>query len=115
MSKMMILGVKGEAGLWLVDFDAGTVTAMDGNRADFISGSESADKFETDLDIAVGFEPKEAAFSSHMFRAPGADVAVGFEQKVTAFSGHYYKTPDAVVAVAFGPKESVFSDRSCAE
>ncbi|MGV1767785.1 hypothetical protein [Rhizobium rhizogenes] len=138
MSKMMILGVKGEAGLWLVDFAAGTVTAMDGNREDFISGHDSDDKFETDLDIAVGFEPKEAAFSGvffqskaadvavgfeskeaafsgHVFRTPEVDVAVGFEPKEMAFSGHYYKTPDAGVAVAFERKEAAFSGRSRAE
>ncbi|HEX8044401.1 hypothetical protein, partial [Rhizobium sp.] len=109
MSKMMILGVKGEAGLWLVDFDAGTVTAMDGSREDFISGHDSDDKFETDLDVAVGFEPKDAAFSGLLFQSKGADVAVGFQPKEAAFSGHVFRTPGADVAVTFEPRETAFS------
>ncbi|OWV78746.1 hypothetical protein ATY78_11615 [Rhizobium sp. R635] len=106
---MMILGVKGEAGLWLVDFEAGTVTAMDGNREDYISARDNADKFETDLDVAVGFERKEVAFSGHYYKTPDVDVAVAFEPKDAAFSGHYYKTPDVDVAVAFEPKDGAFS------
>lgn len=33
MYKIMLLGVKGEASLSLGDFEAGTVTAVDGNAA----------------------------------------------------------------------------------
>ena len=109
MSKMMILGVKGEAGLWLVDFAAGTVTAMDGNREDFISGHDSDDKFETDVDVAVGFEPKEAAFSGVLFQSKAADVAVGFEPKEAAFSGVFFQSKAADVAVGFESKEAAFS------
>jgi len=115
MSKMMILGVKGEAGLWLVDFDAGTVTAMDGKREDYISGRDNDGKFETDLDVAVAFEPKEAAFSGLFYKTPDVDVAVGFEPKEAAFSGKYYKTPDVDVAIAFEPREAGFSGKLRAE
>lgn len=117
MSKMMILGVKGEAGLWLVDFDAGTVTAMDGNREDFISGHDSDDKFETDIDVAIGFEPKEAAFSGRFFEASNtADIAVAFEPKQAAFSGRFFQASESVdVAVAFETKDTAFSGRSRAE
>jgi hypothetical protein len=100
MSKMMILGVKGEAGLWLVDFAAGTVTAIDGNREDYLASAEEtgqADRPVSCADVAVAFEPKEAAFSAHYYKTPQVDVAVAFEPQETAFSGHFYKTPQVGV------------------
>jgi hypothetical protein len=94
MSKMMILGVKGETGLWLVDFASGTVTAVDGNREDYIAAAEGADKSARNCtDIAVAFEPKESAFSGQFYKTPQLDVAVAFATQETAFSGLYYKTP----------------------
>lgn len=98
MSKMMILGVRGEPGLWLVDFDAGTVSAMEGAREDFIAGAgsrtEIESEFAADADLAVCFEAKEQAFSGHFYKAgSAADVAVSFETKEAAFSGHVYRTP----------------------
>ena len=97
MSKMMILGVKGEAGLWLVDFDAGTVTATDGKREDYISyadGVRAADDEFQSADVAVAFETKETAFSGHFFAAStAADVRVVFETKEAAFAGHFFRTP----------------------
>ena len=92
MAKMMILGVKDEAGLWLVDFEAGTVTAMDGNRNDYISG-EVAAAFNS-ADVALPFEIKEEAFSGLYYKTSGAvDVAVPFDVKEEAFSGQFFKTP----------------------
>ncbi|OCJ09451.1 hypothetical protein A6U86_26780 [Rhizobium sp. AC27/96] len=89
MSKMMILGVKGETGLWLVDFAAGTVTAIDGNREAYIADATS----ESAAEVAIAVEPREAAFSGLLYKTPQLDVAVAVEPKEQAFSGLYYKTP----------------------
>lgn len=100
MSKMMILGVKGEAGLWLVDFAAGTVTAMDGSREDYLDSAEGTgetDSLVSCADVAVAFEPKEAAFSAHYYKTPQVDVAVAFEPLEAGFSGQFYKTPQVGV------------------
>lgn len=112
MSKMMILGVKGESGLWLIDFDAGSVTAMDGKREDYITTNDGVGASHDQLgsvDLAVTFEPKEGAFSGHYYKTPSVDLAVAFEQQEGAFSGHVYKTPSVDLAVAFEAKEDAFS------
>lgn len=95
MSKMMIIGVTGENGLWLVDFDAGTVTAMNGKREDYIISADAGPAHaDTEaLDFAAVFETKEEAFSAHVWRTPAVDLAVGFEPKEAAFSGHVWRTP----------------------
>lgn len=98
MSKMMIIGVKNETGLWLVDFEAGTVSPIDGNRDDFVSG-EITTGGETDLDLAVSFNVKEAAFSGVHYKSDVADLAVGFDTVETAFSGVHYKTPEATTHI----------------
>ncbi|SCX32557.1 hypothetical protein DSM25558_5484 [Agrobacterium sp. DSM 25558] len=109
MSKMMIIGLKDEAGLWLVDFEAGSVTAVEGNREDFISCNEKGDSGEKDLDVAVSFNVKETAFSGIHYKSGVADVAVGFETKDAAFSGIHYKSNVADVAVGFDTKVPAFS------
>ncbi|WP_051440436.1 hypothetical protein [Ensifer aridi] len=115
MSQMMILGVKGETGLWLVDFGAGTVTPMEGKREDFVAHTdgrtEIIDEVASDADLAVCFEAKESAFSGHFYKTgSAADIAVAFETKEPAFSGHVYRTGSTVdIAVAFETKEPAFS------
>ncbi|WFU01572.1 hypothetical protein QA648_15785 [Rhizobium sp. CB3171] len=112
MSKMMILGLKGETGLWLVDFEAGVVTALDGKREDYITSADGVAAESDTADVAVAFEPKEAAFSGVFFKAAETDVAAAFEAKETAFSSHFFNTTSAAdVAVAFEPKEAAFSGR----
>ncbi|WP_051440976.1 hypothetical protein [Ensifer sp. WSM1721] len=98
MSKMMFLGVKGETGLWLVDFGAGTVTPMEGKREDFVAHTdgrtEIIDEVASDADLAVCFEAKESAFSGHFYKTGSAtDIAVAFETNEPAFSGYMYRTP----------------------
>jgi hypothetical protein len=34
MARVVIIGIPGEAGLWMADLDAGTVTAVDGALSD---------------------------------------------------------------------------------
>jgi hypothetical protein len=34
MARVVIIGIPGEAGLWMADLDAGTVTAVDGALCD---------------------------------------------------------------------------------
>ncbi|NEK17694.1 hypothetical protein [Rhizobium leguminosarum] len=110
MSKMMIIGVKGEEGLWLVDFDAGTVTAMAGKREDYVTSAAGPAPTDNEaLDFAEYFETKDEAFSGHVWRTPAVDLAVGFEPKEAAFSGHVYRTPAVDLAVGFEPKEAAFS------
>lgn len=116
MSKMMILGVKGEDKLWLVDFEAGSVTAMDGTREDYMARHD-AEGATSDVDVAVAVEPAESAFSGRMYKTPeNAEFTLVFDTEETAFSGQYYKTPasgsSAVdVAVAVETVESPFSGR----
>jgi hypothetical protein len=90
---MMILGVKGEDKLWLVDFDAGSVTAMDGTREDYLA--RRTDEAEgTAVDVAVAVETAESAFSGRMYKTPeNAEFTLVFDTEETAFSGQYYKTP----------------------
>ncbi|RAS04372.1 hypothetical protein [Ensifer adhaerens] len=89
MSKMMVLGVKGEAGLWLVDFDAGTVVAIDGKREDYVASDNEVVMAE----VAVAFETKEEAFSGFMYKTPPVDFAVAFQTEEEAFSDFMYKSP----------------------
>ncbi|CAN7354496.1 hypothetical protein [Rhizobium leguminosarum] len=94
MSKMMIIGVKGEEGLWLVDFDAGIVTAMAGKREDYVMSAAAPAPMDNEaLDFAEYFETKGEAFSGHFWKTPAVDLAAAFEPKEAAFSGHVYRTP----------------------
>ncbi|OCP22438.1 MULTISPECIES: hypothetical protein [unclassified Ensifer] len=95
MSKMMVLGVKDETGLWLVDFDAGTVTALDGTREDYFTRSGGIDPVNNaveSVDVAVAFDAREEAFGGFMYRSPAVDLAVSFQPKEEAFSGRFYKS-----------------------
>ncbi|NKM01806.1 hypothetical protein [Rhizobium leguminosarum] len=77
-----------EDGLRLVDFDAGTVTATAGKREDYVISATGPALTDNDvLDFAEYFETKAEAFSGHFWTTLEVDLAVGFEPKVAAFSG----------------------------
>lgn len=52
MAKSMILGVKDKAGLWLLDFEAGTVIAMDGKRDEYVTVGDIDVENEEPVDVA---------------------------------------------------------------
>jgi len=68
MAKFVILGVTGEEGYWLVDFDAGTVSAVPAGEAS-----------------PFGYTPEARAHGAVM--TAGVDLAVTVTDKDDAFAG----------------------------
>jgi hypothetical protein len=131
MSRMAVLSMTGEKTLWLVDFAAGTVSALP-DDADLSVVSES----RTDgapvtrgVDLAVTVEGHEGAFSGKYYRSDsvleakagsetvteGIDIAVSVEARDEAFSGRFYRsgseamTAGIDLAVAVEAREGAFS------
>jgi hypothetical protein len=67
MAKVVVLGVTGESGFWLVDLDAGTVTAMPETVTDPFGYSPEARRsgavLSAGVDLAVAVPTREGAFS----------------------------------------------------
>ena len=70
MAKVVVLGVPGEAGLWVADLDAGTVTAFQPPAG---SALEAASKLRASgaailkgVDFSVAVESVDDAFSGHL-------------------------------------------------
>ena len=67
MSKFTVLGLKGEEGYWLVDFTAGTVTAMpafEGEPFGYSTAArESGVVLTAGVDLAVTVQSTDDAFS----------------------------------------------------
>lgn len=70
MAKLAVLGVTGESGYWLVDFENGTVTALD---------SLNSDPFE--------YSPEARASGATL--TAGIDLAVVVANKDSIFSGKF--------------------------
>ncbi|MBY5750929.1 hypothetical protein [Rhizobium leguminosarum] len=86
--KTMIIGVKVRRRPSACRLDAGTVTATAGKREDYVISATGPAPTDNDvLDFAEYFETKAEAFSGHFWTTPEVDLAVGFEPKVAAFSG----------------------------
>ena len=70
MAKYAVLGVTGENGYWMVDFDAGTVSALPPLDADPFGYSTAAREVGATLtagvDLAVIVSDKDAAFSGQL-------------------------------------------------
>nr|WP_298099030.1 hypothetical protein [uncultured Shinella sp.] len=66
MSKIVVLGLEGEDGIWVADLDAGTVAAVTGSAANafrkadkaFVSGIKFAAVAETATSLSGGFYDK---------------------------------------------------------
>lgn len=67
MSKLVVLGVAGEAGYWLVDLDAGTVSSLPDTEKEPFAFSEAARskgaKLVAGIDLAVALGTQDGAFS----------------------------------------------------
>ena len=67
MANVVVLGVKGEEGYWLVDFDAGTVTAIPPFEGDPFGYSAEARAngavLTAGVDLAIKVSNQEDAFS----------------------------------------------------
>jgi hypothetical protein len=107
MSRMAVLSMTGEKTLWLVDFAAGTVSALP-DEADLSVVSESrmnGAPVTRGVDFAMVVEGHEGAFSGRYYRSEsvlaaktgsetvgeGIDVAVAVELREDAFSGLHYR------------------------
>lgn len=70
MAKYAVLGVSGENGYWIVDFDAGTVSALPPLDADPFGYSGTARQVGATLtagiDLAVVISDRDAAFSGQL-------------------------------------------------
>ena len=76
MAKFVVLGVQGEAGYWLVDFEAGTVTAMPNDIAEpFGYSAEARAKgavLTASVDLAVTVTDRDEAFAGRYDSVPFA-------------------------------------------
>jgi hypothetical protein len=107
MSRMAVLSMTGEKTLWLVDFAAGTVSALP-DDADLSVVSESrtdGTPVTRGVDFAMVVEGHEGAFSGKYYRSEsvlaakagletvgeGIDLAVAVELREGAFSGLFYR------------------------
>ena len=107
MSRMAVLSMTGEKTLWLVDFAAGTVSALPGDMdLSVISQSRvEGAPLTRGIDLAVTVEGHEGAFSGKYYRSDslleakasseavteGIDIAVVAEAREGAFSGRFYR------------------------
>ncbi|VVT28222.1 hypothetical protein [Hoeflea sp. EC-HK425] len=70
MAKYAVLGVTGEDGYWMVDFDAGTVSALPPLDADPFGYSAAARQvgatMTAGIDLAVVVSDRDAAFSGQL-------------------------------------------------
>ncbi|API50546.1 hypothetical protein BMW22_01850 [Rhizobium leguminosarum] len=67
MAKAVIIGIPGEAGLWLADLDAGTVKPLNptGELAT-ANGLRKAGTFVKSVDLAVAVSSAQVALSGHV-------------------------------------------------
>lgn len=72
MAKAVIIGIPGEAGLWLADLDAGTVKPLNptGELATANGLRKVGGTFVKNLDFAVAVSSAQVALSGHVEPAP---------------------------------------------
>ncbi|WP_064684912.1 hypothetical protein [Rhizobium bangladeshense] len=68
MAKVVVIGIPGEAGLWLADLDAGTVTPLNptGDLATVSSLRKAGGTFVKGVDLAVAVSSAQVALSGHV-------------------------------------------------
>ncbi|ANL29172.1 hypothetical protein AMC90_CH03392 [Rhizobium phaseoli] len=68
MAKAVIIGIPGEAGLWLADLSAGTVTQLSptGDLATASSLRKAGGTFVKSVDFAVAVSSAQVALSGHV-------------------------------------------------
>lgn len=70
MAKVVVLGVTGEKGLWLVDIDAGTVTPVQvpasGDLAAAVKQRDAGGVFIKNVDFAIAVSSADTVFSGHV-------------------------------------------------
>ncbi|OWV76560.1 hypothetical protein ATY77_25935 [Rhizobium sp. R634] len=68
MAKAVIIGIPGEAGLWLADLDAGTVKPLNptGDLATASGLRKSGGTFVNNVDLAVAVSSVQVALSGHV-------------------------------------------------
>ncbi|AHF85166.1 hypothetical protein RLEG3_26580 [Rhizobium leguminosarum bv. trifolii WSM1689] len=68
MAKAVIIGIPGEAGLWLADLGAGTVTALTptGELATVNGLRKAGGTFVKGVDLAVAVSSAQVALSGHV-------------------------------------------------
>ena len=70
MAKVVVLGVSGDNGLWLVDIDARTVTPLQvpasGDLATAVQQRDAGGTFIKNVDFAVAVSSAQVVFSGHV-------------------------------------------------
>ncbi|EJJ30044.1 hypothetical protein LVY75_00770 (plasmid) [Sinorhizobium sp. B11] len=70
MAKVVVLGVTGEKGLWLVDIAAGTVTPVQvpasGDLAAAVKQRDAGGVFIKNVDFAIAVSSADTVFSGHV-------------------------------------------------
>lgn len=112
MSKVVVLGVEGEEGFWLADFEAGTLTKIDDASNDafaFVARSrQSGEPLVRGVKFAVvtnnGEDPAGGHVDRGLSRKPliqGLDFAVATDSGSDLAGGHYDhgRTAQAVMGV----------------
>lgn len=112
MSKVVVLGVEGEEGFWLADFEAGTLTKIDDGADDSFAfaarSRQSSEPLVRGVKFAVvtnnGEDPAGGHVDRGLSRRPliqGLDFAVATDSGSDLAGGHYDhgRTAQAVMGV----------------
>ncbi|ANP85434.1 hypothetical protein BA011_06630 [Rhizobium leguminosarum] len=86
-SKVMIIGVKGAKTAFGLSTSMRAPSPRQPENVKTMSATGPAPTDNDVLDFAEYFETKAEAISGHFWSTPEVDLAVGFELKVAAFSG----------------------------
>ena len=82
MAKLAVLGISGESGYWLVDFENGTVSALPDTAKDPFDFSKTARnkgaKLVAGVDLAVALDSGDEAFAGN---------GEAFSGRLSAYSG----------------------------
>ncbi len=69
MATAVVIGIAGEAGLWVADLDAGTVKRLDAVTGDLAKAADirkTGGTFVKKVDFAVAVSSAKAVFSGHV-------------------------------------------------
>jgi ABC-type phosphate transport system substrate-binding protein len=70
MAKVVVLGLPGEEGLWIADFEAGSINRLDVSDNSSLSAANELRKdgssFVQGINLALPMETASAAFSGYM-------------------------------------------------